>query len=111
MTNNLSEVLTKIGEAYQENILEDSRYYLEISIAQKAAELGFSEVKKRYRNVRAIVPLKQPISGMKVRIDGRTFVNYAQFESGIVVPNYVARQVDLPHRAYIAKDSMICNFA
>ena len=48
---------------------------------------------------------------MKVRVDGRTFVNYAQFESGIAVPNYVAGQVDLPHIAYIAKDSMICNFA
>jgi hypothetical protein len=48
---------------------------------------------------------------MKVRIDGRTFINYAQFESGVVAPHYVASQVDLPHRAYIAKDSMICNFA
>jgi len=44
MANNLSEVLAKIGEAYKDNIQEDSRYYLEISIAQKAAELGFSEV-------------------------------------------------------------------
>jgi hypothetical protein len=110
MTNNLSEVLAKIGEEYQENICDNSHYYREISIAQKAAELGFSEVKDRYRNVHAIVPLKHPISGMKVRVDGRTFVNYAQFESGIAVPHYVAGQVDLPHRAYIAKDSMICNF-
>jgi len=80
-------------------------------LAQKAAELGFAEVKESYGNVYAILPLKHPISGMKVRIDGRTFVNYAQFESGIAVPQYVAGQVDLPHRAYIAKDSMICNFA
>ena len=109
--NNLSEVLAKIGEQYQGNIQKDSRYYFEISIAQKAAELGFSEAKESYRNAYAIVPLKHPIGGMKVRIDGRTFVNYAQFESGIAVPNYVAGQVDLPHRAYIAKDSMICNFA
>jgi len=109
--NNLSEVLAKIGEQYQGNILKDSRYYFEISIAQKAAELGFSETKESCRNAYAIVPLKHPIGGMKVRIDGRTFVNYAQFESGIAVPNYVAGQVDLPHRAYIAKDSMICNFA
>jgi hypothetical protein len=29
----------------------------------------------------------------------------------IVVPHYVSSQVDLPHRVYIAKDSMICNFA
>ena len=48
---------------------------------------------------------------MKVQIEGRTFVNYAQFESGIVAPHYIANQVDLFHRAYIAKDSMICNFA
>lgn len=82
MTNNLSEILAKIGEEYKDNILADSRYYLEISIAQKAAELGFSEVKERLRNVYAILPLKQPVRGMKVRIDGRTFVNYAQFESG-----------------------------
>ena len=111
MTNNLSKVLTKIGEEYQEHICDDSRYYLEISLAQKAADLGFIEVKERYKNVYAILPLKHPVRGMKVRIDGRTFVNYAQFESGIVTPLYVARQVDLPHRAYIAKDSMICNFA
>ena len=111
MMNNLSEVLAKIGEEYQNNIQEDSRYYFEISIAQKAAELGFSEAKESYGNANAIVPLKHPIGGMKVRIDGRTFVNYVQFESGIAVPNYVAGQVNLPHRAYIAKDSMICNFA
>ena len=108
---NLSEVLNNISEEYQENIQENSRYYLEVSIAQKADELGFSDVRERYRDVHAIVPLKHPIGGMKVLIDGRTFVNYAQFESGIVTPNYVAERVDLPYRAYNARDSMICNFA
>ena len=111
MANNLSEVLAKIGEAYKDNIQEDSRYCLEISIAQKAAELGFSEVQERYKNAYAIVPLKRPVNGMKVRVDGRTFVKYHRFESGIVVPNHVAGQLELPHRDYIAKDSMICNFA
>ena len=51
MTNYLSEVLTKIGEEYQENICDDSRHYLEISLAQKATELGFSVVKERFRDV------------------------------------------------------------
>jgi hypothetical protein len=111
MTENLCAILAKIGEEYKEHIREDSRYYIEISLAQKAAELGFSEEKERYKNAYAIVPLKHPVGGMKVRIDGRTFVNYAQFESGIVAPHYVASQVDLPQRPYIARDSMICNFA
>lgn len=111
MREKLSDVLTKIGEDYGENIQNDSRHYLEISIARKAAELGFSEDEVQCNDAFAIVPLKDPVGGMKVRIDGRTFVNYAQFESGIVVPNYIARQVDLPQRPYSAKDSMICNFA
>ncbi len=111
MTDNLSEVLDKVSKEYRDNIDNNSRHYLEISLAKKADELGLSEAKEQYKNVCAIVPLKRPVSGMKVRIDGRTFVNYAQFESGIVVPNYVARNVDLPYRAYIANDSMICNFA
>jgi hypothetical protein len=111
MKSSLREVIAKIGTDFREDVCHDSRHYLETSIAEKAAELGFSEVEERYKGIYAIVPLRQPVSGMKVRIDGRTFVNYAQLESGIVVPNYIAVQVDLPHRAYLAKDSMICNFA
>jgi hypothetical protein len=111
MNNSLSEVLNQIGEDFKDNILDDSRHYLEVSIARKAAELGFSEVKERCSDVYAIIPLKHPLEGMKVRIDGRTFINYAQFQSGVVVPHHVAKQVNLPQRAYVAKDSMICNFA
>ena len=111
MAENLGDVLTKIGEDYSENISKDSQHYLEVNIAHKAGELGLSELQSQYTDVYAIVPLKHPVSGMKVRVDGRTFVNYAQFEFGVVVPNYVAEQVDLPHSAYTANDSMICNFA
>ena len=111
MTNKLSAVLTKIGDEYKERVQDDSRYYVEVSIARKAAELGFAEIEAQFRDVYAIVPLKNPMGGMKVRIDGRTFINYAQFESGVVVPHYVASQVDLPQKAYVAKDSMVCNFA
>ena len=111
MNDQLNEVLARIVDDYKENIQDDSRYYLEISIAKKAAEMGFKEIEACYRDTCAIVPLKHPVNGMKVRIDGRTFVNYAQFDSGIVLPNYVAGQVGLPFKDYVAKDSMICNFA
>ena len=47
---------------------------------------------------------------MKVRIDGRTFVNYAQFGSGVAVPGYVAGDSRKPHKTFIPNDSMICNF-
>jgi len=48
---------------------------------------------------------------MKVLIDGRTFVNYAQYDSGVVVPGYVAERAGLPSRPYVADESMILDFA
>jgi hypothetical protein len=110
MSNELTEVLEEIGDDFKENIRGDSRFYVEVSIARKADELGFIDLRECYKDAYAIVPLKHPVDGMKVRIDGRTFVNYSQFDSGIVVPQYVANQVDLPQRAFVAQDSMICNF-
>ena len=73
--------------------------------------MGYPELKERYANVNAIVPMKDPVEGMKVRIDGRTFVDYAQFESGVAVPGYVARDAGIPYITYIPNDSMILNFA
>ena len=111
MENNLNTVIHKIGEDYKDNIRNDSRFYLEVSIARMAEELGFADIKECYKDAYAIVPLKQPLGGMKVRIDGRTFVNYFQFDSGVVVPQHVASQVDLPRKDYVAQDSMICNYS
>ena len=111
MTQQLNDVLTGIVADHKENIDPDSRFYIDVNIAKKADELGFPEAKSRFKNAHVIVPLKHPVAGMKVRIDGRTFKNYVQFESGIVVPNYIARQVNLSYKAYTAKDSMIYNLA
>lgn len=111
MKNNLNAVLNKIEEEYRDIIQADGRNYLEVSISQKASELGFPEIEKCYKNVFAIVPLQHPVKGMKVRIDGRTFVKYHQFDSGVAVPNYVSEQAELAYRPYAAQHSMICNFA
>ena len=60
--------------------------------------------------MQAIIPLKKPVGGMKVRIDGRTFVNYAQYDTGVVVPGYGAKEAGLPFETFIPNDSMILNF-
>jgi hypothetical protein len=111
MSNQLADVLKKIGEEFKEVISDRSRDYLEVDIGKKAESLGYPGLEEKYRDVDAVVPLKQPVPGMKVLIDGRTFVNYAQLESGVVVPGYVAREADLPFRTYEASDSMVRNFA
>jgi hypothetical protein len=111
METPLGKVITRIGEELKNDILPTSRLYREVSIDERAQAFGLTELKGRYREVFAIVPLKQPADGMKVRIDGRTFIDYAQFESGVVVPGYVAEDAGLPYKPFVPKDSMILVFA
>ena len=110
MENKLSEVLDKIGNDFQEQISDESKFILEVDIGRRAGELGYLGVQEAYRNVNAVVPLKEALTGMKVLVDGRTFVNYARLESGIAVPDYVAKAAGLPHKTYEPNDSMIRNF-
>lgn len=110
MDNNLNTVIQKIAEEYKDIIQADGRNYLEVSISQKAAEMGLADIEECYQNVLAIVPLQGPVDGMKVRIDGRTFVKYDQFTSGVAVPYFVSQNADLTHKPYTAQNSMICNF-
>jgi hypothetical protein len=111
MSNDLGEVLTKTGEEFRGKISNTSRFYLEVDIGKQAERLGYSHIKEKYAAVNAVVPLKKPVQGMKVRVDGRTFVHYAQLESGMAVPGYVAKEAGLPYKTYMPNDSMILNFA
>lgn len=110
MTDSLKKILDTIAKEYKDHITNDSRYYTDVKLADKAQELGLSDVKESFRNEFAIVPIKRPINGMKVRIDGRTFINYVQFDTGVVVPMRIARKVGMAYKNYVAKDSMIYNF-
>ena len=111
MNDHLSEVLSRIGEEFRDQISKSSRFYREVDIGKRGEKLGFEDIRSQFKGIHAIVPLLQPVSGMKVRIDGRTFVDYAQFDSGVVVAGYVAREAGLPYQTYVANDSMIRNFA
>ena len=110
MNATIDDIITKISEEYRDAMEGGARHYLEVDIGRKAEQLGRPEVGEKFRNVYAVVPLKKPAKGMKVRIDGRTFVDYAQFESGIAVPGYVAREANLTYKSFVPLDSMILNF-
>ena len=110
MKKELDTIIKTIGDEYREKIADNSRHYLEINIGSRAEKLGYSELKNKFKDSFVLVPLKSPMGGMRVRIDGRTFVDYAQFESGIAAPGYVAKEASLPHRSYTPNDSMILNF-
>lgn len=111
MKTELETVVAAIGDDCKHIMTGDSRHYLEVSLAGKAADLGLKGAKERYGDAHAIILLKHPLKGMKVRIDGRTFVDYGQFESGVVVPARIARRSGLAVKSWTARDSMVCNFA
>lgn len=110
MNHSLDKTLRAIGEDYAEKISPTSRLYVEVDIGEKATQLGFSATAKRYRKVLAVVPVKQAENGMKVRIDGRTFINYSQLKSGVVIPGHVIKNSTLSHDQYLPRESMVLNF-
>ena len=110
MNKPLTEVIQSLNDEFKDQISPASRFYMEVDIGKRAEKLGFPRAGKAYHMVQAIIPLRRPVSGMKVRIDGRTFVDYAQYRSGVVVPGYVARKAGLPFETFIPNDSMILNF-
>lgn len=111
MDNRLVHILNVIGEKYKERIQKGSRHYLEVSVAKHAERLGHIDLKEKYKHTYAIIPLSAPQKGMKVRIDGRTFINYAEHTSGIGIPGYLAREAGFSFKKFMPKDSMICNFS
>jgi hypothetical protein len=111
MYPNLDAVLKKISDQFRDSISIGSRFYLEVNIGREGEKSGYADIRDRFANAWAIVPLKGSVPGMKVRIDGRTFVNYAQIESGVAIPGYVAKECGLPQTAFVPNDSMILNCA
>lgn len=110
MDNQLKDLLKYMELEYGDKIQRGARNYLEVNLAEKARKLGYRDLCEKYKTACAIVPLKDSQPGMKVRIDGRTFVNYAEYDSGIAVPGYLAKASGMEYRTFIPNDSMICNF-
>lgn len=110
MDDKIKKLLNHLEQEYGEMIQRGARNYLEVNLAERARKLGIGDLGERYSSACAIVPLNAPQGGMKVRIDGRTFVNYAEFDSGIAVPGYIAKASGGRYRTFVPNDSMICNF-
>jgi len=110
MNTTIDRVLASIAEEHAPRMTGASRFYREVHIGRQAAKLGLNDIDDDIRNSHAMVLLKDPGSGMKVRIDGRTFVDYAQSADNVVVPGYVASRAAGPFRPYTAEDSMVMVF-
>ncbi len=109
MENPIELLLGHLEKEYGSKIKKGARHYLEVNLAAQARKMGLAGL-DQYQTACAIIPLKDPQQGMKVRIDGRTFVNYAEYDSGMAVPGYLAKLSGRKYRTFVPNDSMICNF-
>lgn len=110
MNTQLTDIINHLEASYSDDLLPGSQYILEIDLGREAERMGYPELGQRLRGTEAVVPVKTPVAGMKVLIDGRTFVNYAQYGSGIAVPGSVASEIALPATPYHPEDSLIRQF-
>jgi hypothetical protein len=101
MDNQLKDLFKYLELEYGDKIQRGARNYLEVNLAEKARKLGYGDLSEKFRTACAIVPLKDSQPGMKVRIDGRTFVNYAEYDSGIAVPGYLAKASGMNYRTFV----------
>ena len=110
MNHLLDQLLEHVEKTYGSKMQRGARHYMEVNLAEEARRLGFADLGEQYKTACAIVPLNAPQQGMKVRIDGRTFVNYAECDSGMAIPGYLAKASSRKFRPFVPNDSMICNF-
>ncbi|MFP4475498.1 MAG: hypothetical protein ACLFOY_08035 [Desulfatibacillaceae bacterium] len=111
MKTSFHDFINKVTERFKGEIADNPAYLLEFDIGAEAGKLGFEDIHEEYRNVTGFVPLKHAVPGMKVMFDGRGFGDYAQFDSGVVVPGYVARETGLPSHAFAPDVAMVRIFA
>lgn len=110
MDNRIDELLENLEKTYGSKMQRGARHYMEVNLADQARKLGYADLGEKCGTACAIIPLRSPQEGMKVRIDGRTFVDYAEYDSGMAVPGYLARDAAKTFRIFVPRDSMICNF-
>lgn len=111
MQNSMKALIERIGNHYRDVIDPQGRFYVEVDLGKEAAKAGMEALQRQWQGVNAIVPVKSDRPGMKVLIDGRTFVHYVQFANGVVVPGYVAEAVpELERQPYSAHEDMMLIF-
>ena len=71
MDDRIDKLLENIEETYRDKIQRGASHYMEVNLGKQAHRLGFADLAEKYKNAHAIIPLKLPQKGMKVRIDGR----------------------------------------
>lgn len=109
MNQRLQEVLRLVQEAYEGEIEPASGTYVLADLGLQFERRGDVLNAGRYKDIRAVVPLKrQPGNTMACTGGGRFFSDWRQLRSGIVVRQWVADESGLEHGPYAPQEQMTC---
>ena len=100
----LTKVLEKIAEEHKGNLMPKSKIYCNVDLAKAFEKNGFKG--DRYLGVYVIVPLRKLLSKKNYSVNGAAFVELYQLDSGIVLPEWVAKESGLKYNKYKPKDLM-----
>ena len=101
----LATVLEKIAQEFDGEINPKSRTYCVVDIGEAAESFGMPELKARYEDVNAIIPLRRS-KGLAFEVDGSSLNDARQLTSGVVVEEYVAKEAGVESQAYVPHDTM-----
>lgn len=114
MANEITDILNLIAADFEGNIQPDSNVYHLITMAKVAKLMDKSEyrekLREKYPRFRAIVPLRNVSGGIKAEFKGSELSDYVQLNSGILVPEYIAKEAELPSTPYKPKEKIIVKF-
>lgn len=110
MNKSLTKVLEHIRDSYRNKACKGARHYTNIRIGTIAEKLNLKNIDPDIADREVIISLKDPQPGMKVRIDGRTFIRYAEYADGFAVPEAVAMKAGIKYQPYTPQNSMILNY-
>ena len=107
MTNELTNILNKIGTEYKTRIKHNSEQYCQVDLGVAANFFGYKELEAQYHNIKVVVPLNKSGDGLVLLTQGSKFEGYIQLNNGIVVEESIAQKANMSGTKYVPHKQMI----
>jgi hypothetical protein len=109
MNKELTDILTQVNDFFQDKIDPKSNSYSLVHLGSAAKACGYDALDKKYLDEKIIIPLKDP-KGINFFFSGaefqKTFKDYVQLSSGIVLAPYIAKEADMSGTTYVPHKQM-----
>lgn len=100
-TQSLEKVITYLEEKYRRQISKDSTLFFLATLENKQDLLSYSINPKTHKYRKTIgIPLKDPSNYDTTELKGNIFENYVQIDSGLVIPQEYAEELNRNYEKY-----------